>query len=180
VANLSAVITLLLASLRMVTGNFTAREPRLSDALNNRLHSSVLLENAQLGRYGDPSAHEPVPLAVVPKQQIVIAYEVGALVPAVPSGLLPSYVLKQRAELLLLAGGLRISGNGHGLGKFGAADLQQVVHNGEDHFLPITDVSLALDVEGSESTSLPFIVLNLRHLQFVARIDLARAAPARR
>jgi hypothetical protein len=139
-----------------------------------------LLENAKLGRYGDPSAHELVALAVVPKQQIVIAYEVTAPGPAALSGLLPSYIPKQRAELLLLAGGLRISGNGHGLGKFGAADLQQVVHDGEDHFLPITDVSLALDAEGTKNTSLPFVVLNLRHLQFVARIDLAPETSARR
>lgn len=169
----SAIITLLLASPRMVTGTITAREGRLSDALNNRLESFVRLENAQLGRYGNPSANQPVPLAVVPKQHIVVAYEARDRAVATASRLLPSYIPKQRADLVLLAAGLRITGTGHGPGNFEAADLQQLVHGAEDHFFPITNATLALDVEGTKSTRLAFLLLNLRHLQFIARAVFA-------
>jgi hypothetical protein len=161
------VVTLLLASSRMVTGTFSSREPRLSDSLNNRLESVVSLEGARLGRYGNPSANEPVKVAVVPKQHIALAYQ--------PTGGPTTEsrrhlrVPKQSAELLILAAGLRINGTGHGLGEFGAADLQQTLHGGEDHFLPVTNATLSLDVEGTQRSSFPFLLLNLRHVQFIAR-----------
>ena len=163
----SAVITVLLASPRLVTGTLAAREARLSDALNNRLESVIRLENAHLGRYGNQSANTPVSVAVVPKQQIVVAYETGE--GEAPIRAFSSFVSKERTDLLLLAAGLRITGTGHGVGRFDAGELQQVVHGDEDHFLPVTNATLALNVEGVKSVPLPFLLLNVRHLQFIAR-----------
>jgi hypothetical protein len=166
------VVTLFLASSRMVTGTFTAREPRLSDALNSRLDSVVSLENAQLGRFGNPSANEPVSVAIVPKPHIAIAYEQSVDRSTTESRRYP-YVPKQSAELVVLTAGLRITGTGHGLGEFAAADFQQIVHGGEDHFLPVTYATLSLDVEGTQSASFPFLLLNIRHVQFIARAEQA-------
>ena len=163
----SAVITVLLASPRMVTGTLAARDARLSDVLNNRLESVVRLQNAHLGRYGNQSPNDPVSVALVPKQQIVVAYEAGD--GEAPTRVFSSLVPKERTDLLLLAAGLRITGTGHGLGRFDAGELQKVVHGTEDHFLPVTNATLALNVEGVRSIPLPFLLLNVRHLEFIAR-----------
>jgi hypothetical protein len=163
------VVTLLLVSSRMVTGTLNVREPRLSDALNNRLESVVSLESATVGRYGNPSANEPVKVAVVPKQHIAVVYErsVGR---STTEGRRSAHVRKESAELLLLATGLRITGTGHGLGQFAAPDLQKVLHEGEDHFLPVTTAVLALDVEGTQRATFPLLLVNLRHVQLIARM----------
>ena len=59
-----------------ITGGLFLREQRLSDFLNDRRDSTILLRNASMARLEDPAKIiEKTPFSIIPKAGIVLAFE---------------------------------------------------------------------------------------------------------
>lgn len=169
-------VTVLLTSARSVTGDFDHGRQRLSDALNGSLFSVLRIEEATLGRFGNPAANEPVSVAVVPKHHaaLVLVHEEFS---RTNDQRIYSYVPKQTSELIVLLAGLRIRGNAHAAGQIGDAELHRQLSETSDRFIVLTDAWLAFDVEGTTERSVGAAMLNSRHIQFVATPPVAEVDP---
>ncbi|MEA2661062.1 MAG: hypothetical protein QOH08_634 [Chloroflexota bacterium] len=162
-------ITVLLTSGRSVTGTFDHGEERLSDALNGSLASVLRIANATLGRFGNPAANEPVAVAIVPKNQaaLVIARDTER---RTNDKRMYSYVPKTTSELLVLLAGLRIRGRAHTSAPLDDVELRRQLSEARDRFIVLTDAWLAFDVEGTTERPVGVVMLNVRHIQFVATL----------
>ncbi len=164
---LATEITILLTSGRSVAGRFDHGEQRLSDALNGSLASVLRITDATLGRFGNPAANEPVAVALVPKSHValVIAKEAE---PRTNDKRIYSYVPKKASELLVLLAGLRIRGSAHAAAQLDDVELRRQLSESMDHFIVLTDTRLAFDVEGTTERYVGVVMVNARHIQFVA------------
>jgi hypothetical protein len=165
-------ITAVLTDSRSVTGRFDHGDRRLSDVLNSGLESVLHLSDAVLGRLGNRAASEPVQNAVVTKSHVLLVQGHGEAPP--PLTRLYSFVERQPSELLLLVGGLRVRGLAHASSEFDPVNLHRLLTEAGDKFVPVTGATMALDVEGTKSVDLGVALINVRHIQFVARL----ASPA--
>ena len=167
-------VTILLASGRSVTGSYEHGEARLSDALNQSLASVLRIAGATLGRFGNPVANEPVAMAIVPKNHaaLIIAESQAS---GASDKRMYSYVPKKTSELLVLLAGLRIRGSAHAAAQLDDVEMRRQLSESVDKFIVLTDAWLAFDVEGTTERSVGVVMVNARHIQFVA--TLPSAAP---
>jgi hypothetical protein len=169
-------VTILLTSGRSVTGSFDHGAERLSDALNGSLTTVLRITDATLGRFGNPAANEPVAVAIVPKNHaaLVIALEEAG---RPNEQRMYSYVAKKTSELLVLLAGLRIRGRAHASATLDDVELRRQLSESVDRFIVLTDAWLAFDVEGQTERSVGVVMLNARHIQFVAARPVAELDP---
>jgi hypothetical protein len=155
-----------------VTGGVEHGAERLSDALNGSLASVLRITDATLGRFGNPSANEPVAVAIVPKNHaaVVIAHEEAR---RTNDKRMYSYVQKKTSELLVLIAGMRIRGSAHATAYLDDAELRRQLSESVDRFIVLTDAWLAFDVEGQTERSVGVVMVNARHIQFIASVPSA-------
>jgi hypothetical protein len=168
-------VTILLTSGRSVTGSFEHGEARLSDALNQSLASVLRIAAATLGRFDNPAANEPVAVAIVPKRHVALVIAQQELSRANDKRMY-SYVPKKTSELLVLLAGLRLRGSAHATSELDEAELRRQLADPADKFIVLTDAWLAFDVEGHTERAIGVVMLNTRHIQFVATVP-PTAAP---
>jgi len=169
-------VTILLTSGRSVTGSIDHGAERLSDALNGSLTTVLRITDATLGRFGNPAANEPVAVAIVPKNHaalVIVLEEVNR-----PNEKrMYSYVAKKTSELLVLLAGLRIRGRAHASAPLDDVELRRQLSESADRFIVLTDAWLAFDVEGQNERSVGVVMVNARHIQFVAPLAVAERDP---
>ena len=161
--------TLLLTTPRSVTGVIDHGETRLSDAVNNPLESVLRVSDAILGRLGNVEANYPFGVAVVPKEQIALIYAMEEHARPTERRL-SLYVAKQTTDILVLLAGLRVEGRAHSAAQLDAAQFHRLVSEGRG-FMVLTGSHLALDVEGTTARDIGTAIINLKHVQFVARVE---------
>lgn len=174
---MKTMVTILLTSGRSVSGSYDHAEPRLSDALNQSLASVMRITDATLGRFGNPAANEPAAVAIVPKSHAALVIIVPQDVIRTNDKRMYSYVPKKTSELLVLLAGLRIRGSAHAAAPLDDVELRRQLSESADKFIVLTDAWLAFDVEGNTERPVGVVMLNTRHIQFVATLPPA-AAPA--
>ena len=162
-------VTMLLTSSRAVTGLLDHGERRLSDALNDSLVSVFRLSEASLGRLGNIEGNEPVATCVIQKAHTSIILAHGETSRPAEKRLY-SYIEKQAADVLVLVAGLRVRGFAHATRGLDPVDLHRLVAEARDHFVALTEASLAVDVEGTTQRDVGTAMLNVRHIQFVALV----------
>jgi hypothetical protein len=163
--------TLLLTTPRSVAGVIEHGETRLSDAVNNPLESVLRVSDAILGRLGNVDANGPFSVAIVPKEQIALIYAVEE--PARPTERrLSLYVAKQTTDILVLLAGLRVEGRAHSAAQLDATQFHRLIFEGKG-FMVLTGARLALDVEGHTARDIGLAIINVKHVQFVARVNAA-------
>jgi hypothetical protein len=164
---MSTRVTVLLTTPRLVTGLLGHPEERLSDALNRPLESVLRMTNATLGRLGNVGANLPVSVAVIPKAHIAVVYPERE-VHAPADRRMRAYVPKQATEVFMLTAGLRIRGHAHAAGQLDPIQLHKLVLEQGDKFIALTQAWLAVDIEGTTEREVGLVLVNIRHIQFVA------------
>jgi hypothetical protein len=155
-----------------VTGSYEHGEARLSDALNQSLASVLRIAGATLGRFGNPGANEPVAMAIVPKNHAALVIAEGQANGSSEKRMY-SYVPKKTSELLVLLAGLRVRGSAHAAGQLDDVEMRRQLSESVDKFIVLTDAWLAFDVEGTTERSVGVVMVNARHIQFVAALPSA-------
>jgi hypothetical protein len=139
------------------------------------MESIIRVRSAILGRLGNADANGPFEVAIVPKEQVALLYALDE--PARPAERrMSSFVPKLTTALLVLLAGLRVRGQAHASVQFDPARFHLLLTE-RQNFLVLTHARLALDVEGTTERDVGVALINLRHVQFVARLDDEPAEP---
>jgi len=165
----------ILTARHSISGEMQLQDQRLSDFLNDRRDTSMLLLNAQVARLHEPSKIiQRNPDAVVLKSLVVVAFEPPQkAIP--PSKRLYGYVRKQQYDVFLMLEGMEVHGILHTTGEL---DLRRFLAASNDSFLPITNATVYLDANDRYVIEQDAILVNARMIRYIAPKESAPRAEA--
>ena len=123
-----------------ISGGLFLHEQRLSDFLNDRRDSTILLRNVDIARLEDPARIiEKTPFSVIPKAGIVLAFEP----PQKTLSQTRQFIKfpKQKYGVFLAVDSMEIHGK---LNVQGPLNLRQAITNMAESFIPITEATVTL------------------------------------
>lgn len=146
-----------------ITGGLFLHDKRLSDFLNDRRDSTIMLRNTSLARLEEPNKVLQIsPFSVVPKAEIELAFEPPQKTS--PPGRLFMKYPKQKYPVFLVTTGMEIRGE---LNLQGALDLRLVFADAADSFIPITAASVTLKANPALVLKREAVLVNVRHIGFM-------------
>jgi hypothetical protein len=146
-----------------ITGSLFLRDNRLSDFLNDRRASTIMLRNTSLARLEEPNKVLQIsPFSVVPKAGIEVAFEPPQKTS--PPGRLFMKYPKQKYPVFLVTDGVEILGELH---MQGALDLRLVFADTAESFIPITAASVTLKASPPLTLKREAVLVNVRHICFI-------------
>lgn len=161
------MISVLTTAGHLVSGQLRLRGVRLSDAMNKDLESVIRLVDAEVA--AEPGAPaERLEVAMIPKRQVVLAYEAGERIPARDKRLF-AYVAKRPNSVFLVADGHVVRGDLHSRDQLDPANLHRIVAETGDEFLPVTDATVALRGGADGHLEVGAVMVNVRHIEVIAR-----------
>jgi hypothetical protein len=155
-------IVLLTQDLSIVGGLFL-HEQRLSDFVNDKRDSTILLRNASVARLEDPARIlEKTPFSIIPKSGIVAAFEPPQKVN--PTGRHFIKYPKQKYDVIVAMDSMEAHGT---LNVQGPLDLRQAITNLAESFIPITDATVTLYANPGLILKLEAVLLNVQRIRFI-------------
>jgi hypothetical protein len=152
-----------------ITGILVARDQRLSDLLNDTRESIIRLRSAKVSRHNDPARivaeHST---AVLPKDQIAMAFEPGLREAPSPKRLY-SYVRKQQSQIFILLDGFEVSGLIHSLASASPFDIHELISIMKPSFLPVTQASVSFASDERYVIKREAIIVNIRRVNYIAK-----------
>ena len=125
-----------------ITGGLFLREQRLSDYLNDRRNTSILMRNTSVAHLKDPAKIlEKTVSSIIPKAGILLVFEPSQRITT--TGRLYIKYPKQKYPVFLALDGMEVRGK---LNQAGPLDLRGAVTNAAESFLPITEATVTFDV----------------------------------
>jgi len=151
-----------------LSGGLFLHEQRLSDFLNDRRDTSILLRNTSVARLEQPAKIiEKTVSSVVPKAGIILAFEP----PQKTSPLSMRYIKcpKQKYPVFLALDGVGVHGE---LNQSGPLDLRQAITNLSESFLPITQATVTLDVNPTFIIKREAVLVNVQRIRFLGDMEV--------
>lgn len=150
-----------------ISGGIFLHEQRLSDFLNDRRDTNVVLRNANVARLENP-AHilERTLFSVIPKEGIVIAFEPPQKTTPVRRGFIK--YPKQKYEVFMILDGMEVRGNLH---VQGSLDLLHVQTDTSHSFLPITDATVSIEANPNFLLKREAIIINTQRIRFIGEVQ---------
>jgi len=150
-----------------ISGGVYMREQRLSDYLNDKRETNIMLRNASVARLEDPAKIlGTTPTAFIPKAGVVMVFEPPQPVPHT----IPRFIKypKEKYNVFFVMDGMEARGEIH---MQQALDLHQVMAEPTLTFLPITQASVTLKANSKFMLNQETIVVNLLHIRFIGEIQ---------
>lgn len=152
-----------------ISGELTLSNQRLSDFLNDRRESSVIVRDAAIARLSEPSKIiERHPTAVVSKPSIVIAFEPSQKAAEVAARRLFGFVPKKAYEVFLAIEGMDVHGLVHASSDL---DLQRLVTTPSESFFALTQPVITLHANDRYVIKPEAAVVSVHHVRYVGRIE---------
>jgi hypothetical protein len=146
-----------------ITGGVFLHDQRLSDFMNDRRETTILLRNASVARLDSPARIlMDTPVSVVPKTGIVLAFEAPQKVP--PRTLKFIKVPKEKYNVFLVSDGMQVRGN---LNILGPLDLRNAITNASGAFLPITQAAVTLIANPSLLLKEEAVMVNVQRIRLI-------------
>jgi hypothetical protein len=147
------------------TGQIQLGDKRISDFLNDRRETAIIMTETSIARLDNPG--KPIgrhPELVIPKSAIVLAFE------AQRDGLdaskrFYSYIRKQTCPVFVSLPGMELRGCVH---TTGALELRRLVVTTVQDFIPITSPTVRLLASPRLVLKPQAIIVNLHHIQCIA------------
>ena len=153
-------------------GGMFLHEQRLSDFLNDKRDSTILLRNASVARLEDPARIlEKTPFSIIPKLGIVLAFE-----PPQKTNPLERHIIKypkQKYDVFLAMDSMEVHGK---LNVQGPLNLRQAISNLAESFIPITEAIVTLKANPSLIIKREAVLLNVQRIRFIGESDSQGAA----
>jgi len=144
-------------------GGLFLHEQRLSDFLNDKRDSTILLRNTSVGRLEDPAKIlEKTPFSIIPKSGIVLAFE-----PPQKTNPLERHIIKypkQKYDVFLVMYSMEVHGK---LNVQGPLNLRQAITNMAESFIPITEAIVTLKANPSLIIKREAVLLNVQRIRFI-------------
>jgi hypothetical protein len=150
-----------------ISGGLFLHEQRLSDFLNDRRDTGILMRNTSLARLEDPGKIlEKTNSSIIPKAGIIIAFEP----PQKTNPLSMRFIKypKQKYPVFLALEGMQVRGE---LNQAGPLDMRQAITNLAESFLPITLATISLDVTPTLVVRRETVLVNVQHIRFIGNLE---------
>ena len=154
-----------------ISGGLFLHEQRLSDFLNDRRDSTILLRNVDIARLEDPARIiEKTPFSVIPKAGIVLAFEPPQKTLSQTRQFLK--FPKQKYDVFLAVDSMEIHGK---LNVQGPLNLRQAITNMAESFIPITEATVTLKGNPRLILKQEAVLVNVQRIRFLG--ELASQTP---
>lgn len=157
-----------------LTGGIFLHEQRISDFMNDRRDTNIVLRSASVARLENP-AHvlQKTLFSVIPKEGIVIAFEPPQKVNPTRRGYMK--FPKQKYEVYMILDGMEVRGFIH---VQGSLDLLHVQTDTAHSFLPVTDATVSIETNPGFLLKREAIIINTRRIRFIGEVGPKTDAPA--
>jgi hypothetical protein len=151
-----------------IVGELSLKDKRLSDHINERVESMLVLRNVTVARLEDPAnIMYTMPSAVIPKAGVVLVFEPPQqAIP--PSNRFFGYMKKEKYEVFLILDGMEVRGTLHTPGNL---DFRRVLVNSPDAFLPITQATVAMEANRKLVVRQDAILVNSQRIRFFGSLQ---------
>jgi hypothetical protein len=150
-----------------ITGGLYLREQRLSDFLNDRRDTIILMRNTTTARLEEPAKIlEKTPSAIIPKAGIVLAFEPPQK--TTPPGRQFIKYPKNKYGVFLALDGMEVHGK---LNQPGPLDLRNALTSASESFLPITQATVTLDANPAFIIKREAVLVNVQHIRYLGELE---------
>jgi hypothetical protein len=150
-----------------ISGGLFLREQRLSDFLNDRRDTIILMRNTNVARLEQPAKIlEKTASSVIPKAGIVLAFEPPQK--TTPQTRFIKYP-KKKYDIFLALDGMEVHGK---LNQSGPLDLRQAITSTSESFLPITQATVTLDANPTLIIKREAVLVNVQHIRFLGDMEV--------
>jgi hypothetical protein len=151
-----------------ISGGLHLREQRLSDYLNDRRDTSILLRNPGVARLEQPArVLETTVSAIIPKAGIVLAFELPQKGAPAPRQFMK--YPKHKYDVFLALDGMEVRGK---LNQPGTLDLRHAIANAAESFLPITQASVIIAANPGLVIQREAVLVNVQHIRFLGDLEV--------
>ena len=152
-----------------ITGGLFLKEKRLSDFLNEKLDSTILLRNSTIARLEEPARIiEKTDMAVIPKAGMVLAFEPPQK--TTPAGRQYFKYPKQKYDVFLAMDGMEVHGK---LNVRGPLNVRQAITDLSNSFMPITDAIVTLRANPGFMIKREAVLVNVQRIRFIGELEPA-------
>ena len=150
-----------------IAGGLFIRDQRVSDFLNNRSETTILLRNASVARLEEPAKIlEKTPISVIPKAGIVLVFEPPQKT-APPGRQFVKYP-KQKYDVFLATDGMEVHGQ---LNMHGPLDLRHAITDATESFLPITKATVMVKANPALILKREAVLVNVQRIRFLGEME---------
>jgi hypothetical protein len=150
-----------------ISGGIFLHDQRLSDFINDRRDTNIMLRNASVARLENPAKIlEKTMISFIPKSGIVLAFEPPQKGPPPPQRFIK--YSKEKYEIFFITDGLEVRGNIH---VQGSLDLLHVLTNSTQTFLPITQATVSIEANPDFLLKQEAILVNTQRIRFIGEIQ---------
>ena len=149
-----------------IAGGLFLRDQRLSDFLNDRRDSTILLRNASIARLEEPAkVIEKTPFSIIPKTSIVLGFEP----PQKTTPTTRKFIKypKQKYDVFLALDSMQVRGK---LNVQGPLDLRQAITNAAESFMPITEAMVILNANPAMTIKREAVLVNVQGIRFLGEM----------
>ena len=150
-----------------ISGGIFLHDQRLSDYMNDRRDTNIMLRNASVSRLENPTkVLEKTQISFIPKSGIVLAFEPPQKGPTPPQRFIK--YSKEKYEIFLITDGMEVRGNIHFQGTL---DLLHMLTNSTQSFLPITQATVSIEANPNFLLKQETILVNPQRIRFIGEIQ---------
>jgi hypothetical protein len=150
-----------------IAGGLFLHEQRLSDFLNDKRDTTILLRSASVARLDEPARIlEKTPFSIVLKTGVVLAFEPPQK--NAPPGRKFIKYPKQKYDVFLALDGMEVRGK---LNIQGPLDLRQAVTNLSESFIPITEATVSLIGNPALVIKQEAVLVNVQRIRFIGEVE---------
>ena len=151
-----------------ISGGLFLREQRLSDFLNDKRDTTILLRNANIARLEDPARIlEKTPFSIIPKAGIVLAFEPPQKTTPQGGRQFIKYP-KQKYDVILAVDSMEVHGK---LNVQGPLNLRMAITNTAESFLPITEATVTFIDNPKLILKREAVLVNVQRIRFLGELQ---------
>jgi len=160
-----------------ISGELSLKDKRLSDHINERVDTMLVLRNVTIARLEDPARSlYKMQTAVIPKAGVVLVFEPPQkAIP--PSNRFFGYTRKEKYDVFLILDGMEVRGVLHTQGNL---DFRRVLDNSPDAYLPITQATVVMEANRELIVRQDAILVNTQRIRFIGQMISSSPTQPRR
>jgi hypothetical protein len=149
-----------------ITGGLFLKEQRLSDFLNDKRDSTILLRNASVARLEDPTKIlEKTPFSIIQKAGMLLAFEPPQKTNPLNRGILK--YPKQKYDVFLAMDKMEVHGK---LNVQGPLNLRQAITSLSESFIPITEAIVTVKDNPDLIVKREAVLINVQRIRFIGEM----------
>jgi len=149
------------------SGQLVLRDQRLSDFLNNRQNTFIVLRKVSVSRLNDPSkVLEQDSHAVVAKDAVLIAFEPPQQT-VQASHRLFAHVAKERTDVFIALEGMEVRGVLHSSGQL---ELDRIIATPNEPFIPLTNATVTLQANTRFVIQQDTVMINVHEIRYLGKM----------